>query len=134
MSQFPRSRSNSDGSWGVSSRRSRASVRPAARRHGYEAEVQRHQTIAEAVGRHYPGWRKGSSGWGQDSVLQRICKDLDGSGVGVPETWRSGKTASLNGIRVRDWSEALDLGYKKLVRDAIRYALNWFVTRGPAKT
>jgi hypothetical protein len=48
-----------------------------ARRHGFEANMDRHKAIAEIVTRHAPTWRQGSKAWKRPDALQSICKDLD---------------------------------------------------------
>jgi hypothetical protein len=67
--------------------------------------------------------RNGFRRWGKDSTLKGICTDLDVAEIDVPESWRTGATPSLNEVKVKSWTDALDLGYKKLVIDQIRYSL-----------
>ena len=93
------------------------------RQHGFKADTDRHNTVADIVGQRYAPWRSGSTGWRKDSVLKSICADLDRHEIAIPETWRTGKTKSLKDVRVTGWGDALDLGYKKLITDHIRYSL-----------
>lgn len=99
------------------------------RRHGFRANTGRHNAIAQVVEQHCAGWRTGSRSWANDSLL-RICADLDQSEIDIPPNWRIGKGTTLNGIKLTSWGEALELGYKKLVTDQIRYSLDVVLKAG----
>jgi hypothetical protein len=94
-----------------------------ARRRGFEADTERHNTIAAIVGRHDAHWRNGSRAWCRHSTLKEICIDLDQAEIEVPESWRTGKTPSLKGVKLKGWCDAVELGYKKHVVDQVRYSL-----------
>jgi hypothetical protein len=93
------------------------------RLHGFKADTDRHNAIAEIVGRHYSPWNVGSQAWRRKSLLKRICEDLDHAEIDTPRGWRTGKTASLQGTKLIGWGEAFHLDYRKLIIDAIRYSL-----------
>jgi len=93
------------------------------RRHGFEAEMDRHNSIASIVGRHDSYWENGSTRWRNDSNLKSICTDLDQSEIDIPKNWKTAKTPSLTGLRLKGWGDALELGCKKLITDQIRYSL-----------
>jgi hypothetical protein len=95
----------------------------AARRRGFEADLKRHNSIADIAERHDPRWGHGSGHWRQDSILMAICTDFDGAEIDVPDSWRTAATPSLNGVKLKSRSDALELGYKKLVIDQIRHSL-----------
>lgn len=109
-----------------------------ARRHGFEANMDRHKAIAEIVTRHAPTWRQGSNEWKRRDVLPSICTDLDNAAsldeaglYEIPEPWREGgKTAALGGARANGWSDALQLGSRKLVTDQINTSLKMVLKRG----
>ena len=94
------------------------------RRRGFEPDVERHTSISEIVARHDGGWRNGSKAWRSSALLKEICADLDQAEIDVPRGWRTGKTRCLGGIKVPSWSDAINLGYKKLVVDQIQYSLD----------
>jgi hypothetical protein len=96
---------------------------PAARRYGFEANMHRHKAIAGIVGRHDSNWENGSRGWRADSTLKGICTDLDHREIDIPENWKTAKTPSLTRVPLKGWADALELGYKKLITDQIRYSL-----------
>lgn len=100
------------------------------RRHGFQANLDRHKAIAHVVERHSAGWRTGSRSWRNDSLLKRICADLDQSEIDIPPNWRKGNGTTLNGIRLKGWDEAWELGCKKLVIDQIRYSLKMVLKAG----
>ena len=93
------------------------------RRYGFEADAARHSAIGESVGRH-ANWKGGSKNWRSDFLLKSICADLDQTKIDIPKNWRTGRTPSLKGVRLRSWVDALELGYKKLIADQIRYSLD----------
>jgi hypothetical protein len=102
----------------------------AARRHGFEADMDRHNAIAEIVSRHAPNWRENPASWKKAEVLKSICVDLDTatssdqSGLyEVPGSWSTGKPESLRGAPARSWSEALKLAPRKLISDQIGSSL-----------
>jgi hypothetical protein len=95
-----------------------------ARRHGFEPDMDRHQKIAAVVERHAPGWRMDSGVYRKQAALEKICLDLDAAEVDIPKSWKSGGTPALNGLKVRNWEEALELGTRKLVADQLRTSLN----------
>jgi hypothetical protein len=99
-------------------------ARKRGRHRGFAADVKRHNSIADIVVRHHPTWEKGSADWKKDSTLKGICTDLDAADIDIPDNWRTGTTPSLNEVKLKSWSDALDLGYKKLVIDQIRYSLD----------
>jgi len=98
---------------------------PGGRRYGFAANTGRHNTIAETVGRHDARWKVSSKAWRRnDATLKSICTELDQGEVDIPESWRTGKTRSLKGVKLKNWSDALHLGFKKLVIDHITYSLD----------
>ena len=109
---------------------------PAARfrRYGFEAKMDLHVAIAETIGRYDARWKEGSTGWCNDSNLVRICADLDKGEIQIPAPWKKGTTGSLNGLPLKDWTDALDLGYKKLITDQLRYSLKMAAARCRATT
>jgi hypothetical protein len=106
-----------------------ATVR-AARRHGFEADMDRHRAITEVVSRHAPHWRENSASWKTPNVLKAICRDLDeakssdeSGSFEIPASWKIGKTESLRGTPIKGWSDALVLAPRKLVVDQIKNSL-----------
>jgi hypothetical protein len=97
-------------------------VRVMPRGRGFEADADRHNAIADIVEKWCPGWKMGSMAW-RHTVLKSICLELDQGEIDTPRGWRTGRTASLNGIKLKGWAEAFELGYTKLITDAIRYSL-----------
>ena len=67
--------------------------------------------------------QSGSTFWSNDAILKLICSDLDQAEIDIPKGWRIGETVSLGGVKLTNWSDALTLGYKKLVVDNVRYRL-----------
>jgi hypothetical protein len=98
-----------------------------SRRYGFEADMRGHNAIAKAVSRHDPRWRMGSKAW--RAALEGICKDLDSEGIDIPGQWKTGTTLSLKSTELKSWFDALDLGFKKLVIDRIRYSLKMVLKR-----
>ncbi len=103
----------------------------APRRHGFEADMDRHRAIAAIVSRHAPDWRENPASWKKAEVLTSICGHLDTamssdpSGLyEVPGNWRTGKTESLKGTPAKGWSEALTFASRKLVSDQIGNSLS----------
>jgi len=94
------------------------------RRHGFDAAMDRHTVIVEIVERHAPNWRTDSRAYCKDSIVESICTDLDTAEIAIIDNWRLGKTRSLDGSRLKNWCDALDIGSKKLVTDQIRTSLN----------
>jgi len=90
-----------------------------------EAYLERSRKIADVVARYDPGWSNRPSLWRRESVLTQICIDLDQLNIDVPASWREGLTPSLLriGLDLRGWSDALDLGFKKLVTGQIQRCL-----------
>jgi hypothetical protein len=103
------------------------------RRPGFAADAKGHNSIAEIVGRHDPIWNAGSKHWRGNHALKRICTDLDGADIDVPENWRTGATPSLTEVKLKNWSDAFELGFKKLVVDRIRYSLEKCQKRSSAQ-
>lgn len=99
-------------------------TRTPRRRHGFQADMVRHQKIASVVDQYAPGWRTGSTSYRHEAVLKRICRGLDEAEIDIPPSWKAGRTPSLNGVRLKNWEDALDLGGNKLVADQIRTSLN----------
>ena len=115
------------------------------RRHGFQADTQRHLAIAEIVSKHAKHWEAGSTLWARDSALKSICTDLDQAEIDIPLNWKNGKPspkskkqsrtshlpqhnaagtrASHDTVKLKGWSDALALGYKRSVVDQIRYSL-----------
>jgi hypothetical protein len=91
-----------------------------------DAYLERNRKIADVVARHDPGWSNRPSIWKREAVLTQICKDLDESKIDVPSSWREGLTPSLFrvGLDLRGWSDALDLGFKNLVKAQIQRCLS----------
>lgn len=107
----------------------------APRRRGFEANMDRHNSIAEIVSRYAPHWRENPASWRTDA-LKSICADLDGatssdpSGLcEIPENWKTGKPGSLRGARVKGWGEALELAPGKLVIDQINSSLSMVIKK-----
>jgi hypothetical protein len=113
-----------------------ANAGPGGRRYGFAANTDRHNAIAETVGRHDVRWKVSSKAWRRnDATLKSICTELDQGEVDIPESWRTGKTPSLKRIRLKNWSDALHLGFKKLVIDHITYSLDMVLKKAaPAPT
>src|ERR1700674_4857809 len=93
-------------------------------RHGSKTHHDHHKQITEICAR-YATWRKGCNSWGNTASLKRICAELDQHQIPIPERWKTGRTESLRriGIHLNGWSDALDLGYDRLVVDQIRYSI-----------
>jgi hypothetical protein len=89
-----------------------------------------HRRIANIVGKHDNNWPSGSKAWRREATLKIICVDLDQNEVDMPEDWLKGKTPSLNGTKLKNWTDAFTLGYKKLLLDHIGYRLK-MVRRNP---
>jgi hypothetical protein len=129
------------------------------RRYGFQADMQRHVAIAEIVTKHAKHWEGGSALWARDLVLQKICIDLDQAEIDIPLNWKNGKpapkgkkqlgtrhlrqhnaagrTASADTVKLKSWSDALALGYKRSVVDQIRYSLRLVIKHrfpAPAET
>jgi hypothetical protein len=83
----------------------------------------RHNAIAAIVGRYDTLWKHGSAVWRHDSTLKSICSDLDREEIDIPGSWKAGKTLSLKNIKLKGWHDALELGFKKLVMDQLKYSL-----------
>jgi hypothetical protein len=75
-----------------------------ARRHGFEANLDRHKAIAHIVERHSADWRTGSRGWRNASLLKKICADLDQNEIDTPPNWRK---ENSRGIRLKGWDTKL---------------------------
>ncbi len=92
---------------------------------GRKADRQRDRQIADIVNEHDGRWWNGSSLWKSDPLLSAICADLDRAQITVPSSWPEGRTPQLfeHGVDAESWYEALDLGFKQLVVDQIRYHL-----------
>jgi len=90
---------------------------------GRKADRQRNRDIANIVNVYDDRWWFGSKLW--KSELGRICTDLDRAQIAVPPSWTEGRTQQLLqfGVDARSWCEALDLGFRQLVIDQIRYHL-----------
>jgi len=58
-----------------------------ARRRGFAADLKRHNSIADMVGRHHPSWFDGSGHWRKNSTLKNICTAFDGAEIDIPESW-----------------------------------------------
>jgi hypothetical protein len=97
--------------------------RLAPRRRGFAADMARHEKIAAVMDRHAPGCRIRSTAYRNQTVLEKICRNLDEVGVDIPKSWKNGRPPSLAGVKVRNWEEALELGSKKLVADQLRTSL-----------
>src|SRR5665213_2412438 len=95
----------------------------AARRHGFAPDMARHHAIVAIVKEDDPRCDARSNTWRENVILKRICVKLDQSEVEIPTKWARGHTPSLNEINLKSWVDALDLGHKRLVVDAIRYSL-----------
>ncbi len=120
------------------------------RRHGFQADTQRHLASAEIVSKHAKHWEAGSTLWARDSALKSICTDLDQAEIDIPLIWKNGKPspkgkkqsstshlpqagtrASHDTVKLKGWSDALALGYKRSVVDQIRYSLRFVTSHRP---
>jgi hypothetical protein len=102
------------------------------RRHGFQADMSRHNAIAHAVKLHSPKWRPGRQPWRDDSLLRSICADFDQGGISIPTNWRAGTTISLKGVKLKGWVNAWELGYKKHITDQIHYSLGMVLKKTTA--
>jgi len=94
------------------------------RRHGFKADMALHERIASFVDRHAPRWRTGLVTFRKGNTLRKICMDLDQAEIDIPAPWKRGTTRSLRGVKIKNWTDALQLGSSKLVADQIRTSLN----------
>lgn len=92
---------------------------------GRKADRERNRKIADIVNEHDGRWWNGSSQWKREPLLSRICSDLDEAHIAVPSSWLEGRTPQLLefGVDADSWHEAVDLGFRQLVIDKIRYHL-----------
>jgi hypothetical protein len=99
---------------------------------GIATDMVEHNRIAAMVENRGGNWQNGSAAWRSDANLKLICSDLDETEIDIPAAWLTGKTPSLKGIKLSNWSDAFMLGYKKLLADHIRYRLKMVhkTTRG----
>jgi hypothetical protein len=99
-------------------------------RPGRKANTDRSRSIANVVGQHDRRWMKGSNLWKSEFSLRNICRDLDRANIEVPKKWLEGRTPSLlwNGVDIRNWEEALDMGFKQLVNRQLRYHLGRMIS------
>jgi hypothetical protein len=130
------------------------------RRHGFPADMQRHLAIAEIVSRYAKHWEAaGPKRWARDPALKSICTDLDQAEIEIPQNWANGKPspkgkkqsrtggllphnaagtrATPDIVKLKGWSDAIALGYKRLVVDQIRYSLGLVINhrrQAPAET
>ena len=93
-------------------------------RYGSKTHHDHHKQITESCAR-YTTWWRGYNSWGNKASLRQICAELDQHQIPIPERWKTGRTESLRriGIHLNRWSDALDLGYDRLVVDQIRYSI-----------
>jgi hypothetical protein len=99
------------------------------RRHGFDADMDRHNAIAEIVSKHAPDWRENSADWRIAEKLKAICADLDAAAAAkslyeIPESWKKGEPQALEGAQVRGWVDALEHAKgSKLIVDQISNSL-----------
>jgi hypothetical protein len=96
------------------------------RKRGRKANPDRSRSIANVVSQHDRRWSNGSTLWKSDFLLTHICRELDRANVLVPANWPAGRSPSLflHGVDAGRWEEALDMGFKALVTNQLRYHLS----------
>jgi len=92
---------------------------------GRKANRQRNRDIADIINQYDDRWWDGSALWKREPSLSIICAHLDREEILVPPSWPEGKTPQLleHGVDANSWHEALDLGFRQLVIDQLRYHL-----------
>jgi hypothetical protein len=94
-------------------------------KHGPPRPPGHHEQIAEIVARFSIRLRETGRSWPPRASLREICAALDEREIPIPENWKAGRTERLRriGLRLNDWSDALDLGFRDLVERQIRHCI-----------
>jgi hypothetical protein len=111
-------------------------ARPAIRHHaktlckmpqyGSKTRHDHHRRITEIVAKYARQSRPVSfAAWPLRGHLAEICAALDELQIPIPRNWKEGRTESLRrlGLHLNGWSDALALGYERLVVWQIRYSI-----------